>query len=332
MLDWVINLGVVEHYARTDLDAHARQAAHRLGLRGTGAALLTAMDVTAGVRGEDGGVTVHATVGVTRPTWAADDVAEHEGEHRRPGTINVVVQLPVALTPAAAVNAVITATEAKAQALFEPGIAGTGTATDAVVVCWPPTCPPTPSPDPGRSGVRGWRGPSTMPWPPGSAGRDHARARGCPVGQVGLAERRAVPVRARVLRGYRVRRRPTPTMARARRAPLPGDRSLDDHRGRPRRARRAAHDPRDRRAGRARPVGALATAFDVDAAALCDALRRRAGDTVVVSEEVGWGCTPVDGARPAIPRCARWAQSGGGGGRRTRCLVVAGRVPCEPAG
>ena len=53
-----------------------------------------------------------------------------------PGTINLVVQMPVALDPGAAVNAVMTATEAKVQALRDRGVPGTGTATDAVTVVW----------------------------------------------------------------------------------------------------------------------------------------------------------------------------------------------------
>ncbi|MFT7503956.1 MAG: adenosylcobinamide amidohydrolase, partial [Gammaproteobacteria bacterium] len=48
-----------------------------------------------------------------------------------------VVQLPESLTVAAAVNVVITATEAKTQALIEHGVDGTGTATDAILVLWP---------------------------------------------------------------------------------------------------------------------------------------------------------------------------------------------------
>lgn len=141
-LDWVLNVGVTEDYARTDLDHHAGEVARRLGLVGTGAALFTAADVRRVVHAEDGGVAVDATVGVTKPTWAADrdDVHGHrEGDAWLPGTINVVVQVPVALGPAAAVNAAITATEAKVQALVEHGVPGTGTASDAVVVVWPPT-------------------------------------------------------------------------------------------------------------------------------------------------------------------------------------------------
>lgn len=146
-LDWVLNIGVGADYARTDLDQHASEVAERLGLRGTGAALLTAADVGRVVRAEDGGVVADATVGVTKPTWAADVDGSHG--HRgdgvwEPGTINIVVQLPVALSPAAAVNAIMTATEAKTQALVEAGVPGTGTASDAVVITWAATLPAEP--------------------------------------------------------------------------------------------------------------------------------------------------------------------------------------------
>jgi adenosylcobinamide amidohydrolase len=40
--------------------------------------------------------------------------------------------------PAALLNALATVTEAKAQALFEARVPGTGTASDAVAVCCPP--------------------------------------------------------------------------------------------------------------------------------------------------------------------------------------------------
>lgn len=146
-LDWVLNIEVAAGYARTDLDQHASQVAARLALHGTGAALLTAADVGRAVRGEDGDVVVDATVGVTKPTWAADADDAHghrSGGTWEPGTINIVVQLPVALSAAAAVNAVMTATEAKAQALFEAGVPGTGTASDAVVVTWPALLPAEP--------------------------------------------------------------------------------------------------------------------------------------------------------------------------------------------
>ncbi|MFN3218579.1 MAG: adenosylcobinamide amidohydrolase [Acidimicrobiales bacterium] len=154
-IDWLLNIGVDADYARTDLDVHAAEVAASLGLGGTGAALLTALDVGHVQSVVDHGLRVDATVGVTRPTWAADvdgafarwptaasstsggPAGEIGATGYRPGTINIVAQLPVALTDAAAVNAVMTITEAKAQALLEAGVPGTGTASDAVVVCWP---------------------------------------------------------------------------------------------------------------------------------------------------------------------------------------------------
>lgn len=155
-VDWLLNIGVDADYARTDLDLHGAEVAAALGLGGAGAALLTALDVGHVQSVVDHGVRIDATVGVTRPTWAADvdgafadwptgaspsppgePPADVAAPGLFPGTINVVAQLPVALTDAAAVNAVMTITEAKAQALIEAGVPGTGTASDAVVVCWP---------------------------------------------------------------------------------------------------------------------------------------------------------------------------------------------------
>ncbi|MCW2876649.1 MAG: hypothetical protein JWQ95_749 [Sphaerisporangium sp.] len=51
-----------------------------------------------------------------------------------PGTINIIVAVPVAMSDAALVNTVMTVTEAKTQALIEAGYECTGTASDAVCV------------------------------------------------------------------------------------------------------------------------------------------------------------------------------------------------------
>jgi adenosylcobinamide amidohydrolase len=77
-------------------------------------------------------------VGITHPTWAADDESiETSARPYRPGTINVVAFVPERLSPAALVNTVTTVTEAKAQALWESGVPATGTASDAVCVFCP---------------------------------------------------------------------------------------------------------------------------------------------------------------------------------------------------
>ena len=132
---WVLDVEVPSGYDRTDLDAHVAEVAALAGCGGDGVGLLTAAPVDDWVHAVEDGVEVVATVGVTRPTWAADV----EGAHAawRPGTINVVAFVPVRLSDAALVNAATTAAEAKAQALVERGVPGTGTASDAVCVVCP---------------------------------------------------------------------------------------------------------------------------------------------------------------------------------------------------
>ena len=149
---WVLNAQVAPAYSRMDPAAHVAELAAELGLAGAGVGLLTAASVTDVVEREDEGVRVAATVGLRVPTWAAappgtvdQEVApilppgavavdREAGPIWRPGTINILVSVPVPLGDAAYVNAVITATEAKTQALFEAGIRATGTASDAVCI------------------------------------------------------------------------------------------------------------------------------------------------------------------------------------------------------
>jgi adenosylcobinamide amidohydrolase len=128
---WVVNATVDRDYARLDPDVHLREIADGLGLSGPGAGLLTAVDVGHAVTASDGGVEVVATVGLGHPTLAA---APDEAAPEIVGTINIVALVPAALSDAALVNAVATATEAKVQALWEYGVAATGTASDAVFV------------------------------------------------------------------------------------------------------------------------------------------------------------------------------------------------------
>ena len=134
-MQWVLNIGVGSNYQRTDLSEHAREVAAELDVRGTGVAMFTAVDLIRWQRCDFEGVTVDATVGISHPTWAAETPGTEEPVS--PGTINLVVQVTVGLDPGAAVNAVVTATEAKAQALAARGVQGTGTATDAVTIVWP---------------------------------------------------------------------------------------------------------------------------------------------------------------------------------------------------
>lgn len=143
---WVLNAQVPGGYARMDPVAYLRELAAAHGLAGRGVGMLTAATVDRTMRAADGGVEVAATVGLRVPTWAAapegsvdPELAPERLPRRppRPGTINIQVIVPVPMSDGALVNAVMTVTEAKTQALLENGYPGTGTASDAVCVVAP---------------------------------------------------------------------------------------------------------------------------------------------------------------------------------------------------
>ncbi len=131
---WILNVQVERGYARTDVEANIAEVAGAADLTGPGVGLLTAARVGRYGTGEERGLRVDVTAGVSHPTWAA--APDEHLAATAPGTVNIVARLPVALDPAAAVNAVATITEAKTQAFIERGVPGTGTATDAVTVAW----------------------------------------------------------------------------------------------------------------------------------------------------------------------------------------------------
>jgi adenosylcobinamide hydrolase len=129
---WLLNAQVASGYARRDPARHLRELGAGAGLAGPGVGMMTAADVGRAQRGVDDDVEVVATVGVGCPTLAA--APPDPAMAPLVGTINIVVSVPATLSDAALVNAVATATEAKAQALFEAGLQATGTPTDAVCV------------------------------------------------------------------------------------------------------------------------------------------------------------------------------------------------------
>lgn len=162
---WILNAQVPGGYPRLDPDRHLAEIAAEEGLTGPGAGLMTAADVSAYTTGHDGGVTATVTAGLGVRGWAAAPDTTTRDPHRpepagvpvppfRPGTVNIVVTLPVALSDAALVNAVATATEAKVQALLDAGLDCSGTPTDAVCVA---------APEPGPDGGDPFAGPRS-PW------------------------------------------------------------------------------------------------------------------------------------------------------------------------
>ncbi|MEU4831613.1 adenosylcobinamide amidohydrolase [Streptosporangium sp. NPDC023615] len=153
---WALNAQVVAGYARMDPVEHLLE----LAPPGPGVGMLTAASVDRFTRAADGEVEAVATVGLRVPTWAAapEGVPDPElapmllpgpepartrlpapapAPARPPGTVNIIVAVPVAMSDAALVNAVMTVTEAKTQALLEAGFPCTGTASDAVCVAVP---------------------------------------------------------------------------------------------------------------------------------------------------------------------------------------------------
>ena len=134
--EWVVNAQVALDYGNDDPALHLAAIATGLGLdAGRGVGLLTAVPVLDAKAAADEGVECAATVGLSTPTWAA--AADGAWSRWAPATINLVCWVPAPLADAALVNAVVTATEAKTQALGEGGVPGTGTASDAIVVCCP---------------------------------------------------------------------------------------------------------------------------------------------------------------------------------------------------
>ncbi|MFI2413832.1 adenosylcobinamide amidohydrolase [Streptomyces sp. NPDC018947] len=130
---WVLNAQVAHGYRRTDPAAHLAELARAVGAEGRGMGLMTAADVRDLGRARDGGAEAVVTAGISVRGWAAAPPETVTGTPG-PGTINIVAALPVALSDAALVNAVITATEAKVQALLDAGYDCSGTPTDAVCV------------------------------------------------------------------------------------------------------------------------------------------------------------------------------------------------------
>jgi adenosylcobinamide hydrolase len=131
---WAFNAQVRSDYDRDDVATHVEELARSFALEGDGVGLLTAANVRKRERTTGEGVDVEATTGLTHPTWAA---STDEETTVTVGTINAVIFVPTRLSDAALVNAIATATEAKSQALFEAGVPGTGTPSDAMALFCP---------------------------------------------------------------------------------------------------------------------------------------------------------------------------------------------------
>lgn len=131
---WVLNAQVAHGYTRRDPQAHLAEIAATAGAAGPGVGMMTAADIlTTRASAYNEGAQAVVTAGTGVRGWAATEDAAPDAPYR-PGTINILVALPVALGDAALVNSVMTVTEAKVQALLDHGLDASGTPTDAVCV------------------------------------------------------------------------------------------------------------------------------------------------------------------------------------------------------
>lgn len=136
----ILNRHVHKNYQHPDPAADLHEFARGLGVEEPFVGLMTAafVDQARAVTLADGETTVAviATAGVTNATAAGLS----RPAPYLPGTINLILLVDGQLTPAAMVNAIITATEAKTDVLQRRGVVtpddypATGTSTDAVVV------------------------------------------------------------------------------------------------------------------------------------------------------------------------------------------------------
>lgn len=137
---YILNRQVASGYAHADPAGDLVTFAARRGITEPFVGLMTAVPVqnTRAVTISAGGLTVAAlvTAGLGHPTAPGLSPPVKP----TPGTINLILLTSANLSSAALVNAVITATEVKAQALLARGVRtreghpATGTSTDAVVV------------------------------------------------------------------------------------------------------------------------------------------------------------------------------------------------------
>jgi adenosylcobinamide amidohydrolase len=133
---WALHATVDKDYDHPSPADHLCELAAACGLRGEGVGFLTAVDVGRACWAEVDGAEALATVGLGWPTWAATPPGA-DRQATGAGTVNLLIWAPARLADGALVNAVVTATEAKAQALAELRVPGTGTASDAIAVCCP---------------------------------------------------------------------------------------------------------------------------------------------------------------------------------------------------
>jgi adenosylcobinamide hydrolase len=141
--DTILMMQVERGYDRNDPEADMASKISLLGLEEHTVGFMTAAEIRkAIIVAEERYHGVHAiavvTAGVVNAVMAGEllpDSVVHK--LTKPGTINIVAVVDVPLECAGSANAMITITEAKSAAMFDRGIRGTGTTSDAVAIASP---------------------------------------------------------------------------------------------------------------------------------------------------------------------------------------------------
>lgn len=123
-VDTIVNHTVPKHFDHADPGGYLDRVIAREGYGPAYFGLLTAVPMRDLCIMQIDGITAFVTGGVTNPDPADDG----------PHTINIIVVCRETLSPGAMLEAIITATEAKADALRSLGYDFSGTTTDAVVI------------------------------------------------------------------------------------------------------------------------------------------------------------------------------------------------------
>jgi len=121
----ILNIQVPHDFSHDDPKSYIDGIAASMRLEGGYVALLTAVEMKNVQILSDACVTVFVTAGLTNPSSF--------------GTINIIVTSSLPLSEGAIAGTIITATEAKAHALFDKGFHFTGTTSDAIVVAYEKT-------------------------------------------------------------------------------------------------------------------------------------------------------------------------------------------------
>ena len=117
----ILNIQVPHDFSHDDPKSYIEGVAASLKLEGNCIALLTAVEMKNVQILNDACVTVFITAGFNPSSF---------------GTINIIVISSATLSEGAIAGTIITATEAKAHALFDCGFSFTGTTSDAVLVAY----------------------------------------------------------------------------------------------------------------------------------------------------------------------------------------------------